>query len=73
MLSKIIITHDETVTDSDAIMAVSCVIDQGRVSKSKHGDQYTWITTWRNGTVVSTRTKRHPNAADSFNVYREDR
>lgn len=67
-MSKLIITHDETVTDKEAVMAVYLVIERGRVSKNKHGKHYCWATIWPNGIRVSVRAKRHLDAADSFHV-----
>lgn len=70
-MAKLIIEHDDTVTDNEAIMAVYLVVEHGRVSKAKHGEHYCWHTSWENGLQVVVRVKRHPNAADSFIVWRQ--
>lgn len=71
-MKRIIITHDEEVSDELAVKSVAAVIEDGRISKGKHGMHYCWLTVFRNvdcGDIyVHTRTKHHPNAADSFHV-----
>lgn len=53
--------------DVEATYYVIKVIQGGRVSKSRHGDAYCFVTTFKNGVVVvADRTK----TLDTFRVYR---
>lgn len=68
-MSRIIITHDEGISDQEALKAVLEVVTDGRISVGKHGMHYCWLTVWPAANIfVQVRTKRHPDAADSFHV-----
>ena len=63
-MPKLIITIDDTVDDLNAAYYVMKVIQQGRLSETKNGRCYCFITTFTNGVrVCCNRTKA---GADTF-------
>lgn len=68
--SKIIIHNYSDLEDYECISFVRAVISEGKVSETKQGKQYCFITTFKNGIVVGC-SKR--NNTYTFTVKREDR
>ena len=65
-MRKITITYDNEVEKIEAILAVESFIEQGRVSVSKNGPCYCFVTTFTNGgAVYAERTKK---GTDTFHV-----
>ena len=64
------IDYEYTMSAADAARYVAQVIDAGRMSEAAGIPHYCWVTTFRDGTVVSTSRKKTANSADSFIVYR---
>lgn len=57
-MSKIIIHNNTNLEDNEAMLYVNCVINQGKLSKTKQGEQYSFITTFKNGIIVSSGRKK---------------
>lgn len=65
-MKKIIITFDEGIEDIEATFAVTGVIKRGRISKSRNGQCYCFLTTFTNNTrCFAERTK---NGTDTFRI-----
>ena len=65
-MPRMIVTIDDTVDDLTAAYAVLKVIQQGKISESKNGRCYCFVTTFKNGVrVYAERTK---TGADTFRV-----
>ena len=65
-MPKLIITVDDTVDDLSAAYYVMKVIQQGRISESKNGRCYCFVTTFKNG--VRVNAERTAGGADTFRV-----
>ena len=66
-MSRMVITVDaDDVSDLNALYYALKVVQQGRVSESKNGPCYCFVTTFKNGVrVCAERTK---NGTDTFRV-----
>lgn len=65
-MPRMVITIDDTVDDLTAAYCVLKVIEQGKISESKNGRCYCFVTTFKNGVrVYAERTK---TGADTFRV-----
>lgn len=65
MKNKIIIHNNTNLDDCDVIQYVYYVISQGKVSETKQGKQYCFVTTFKSGIAVFC-SKR--NETFTFNV-----
>jgi hypothetical protein len=68
MKERIIIENRTKMPIDDAMVYVMHVISQGRVSESKLGKQYCYVTTWKDGTIVYSEKNK---ASDRFVVSQE--
>ena len=59
MKDKIIIHNHTDLSDYEIILYVGAVIDQGKISKTSEGEQYSFITKFKNGIVVSSGRKNN--------------
>ena len=50
--NKIIIHNNTDLEDEDVMQYVYCVISGGKVSETKQGKQYCFVTTFKSGIVV---------------------
>lgn len=58
----------DDISELTALERVFSIVRNGRISEGRHGSHYCWHTVFKDGVCVSTRDKRHSNAADSFVV-----
>lgn len=65
MKNKIIIHNNTNLDDSDLLLYVYNVISQGKVSETKQGKQYCFVTTFKGGIVVFCNRR---NNTYTFNV-----
>lgn len=65
-MPKMIITIDDTVDDLTAAFCVAQVVRQGRISESKNGRCYCFLTTFKNG--VRVYAERTGAGTDTFRV-----
>ena len=52
--SKIIIHNYSDLSDSDAIFYVGTVINKGKISKTSQGEQYCFVSVFKNGITISS-------------------
>ena len=52
MTSKLIIHNNTNMSDADVMLYVYNVIAQGKISETKQGKQYCFVTTFKSGVVV---------------------
>lgn len=57
-MSKIIIQNDSSISDSEAILRVFSVIQEGRISASRYGAQYCFATRFKDCMVISDKNKK---------------
>jgi predicted phosphohydrolase len=65
---KLIIRNYTDLEDLEVISYVRTVISEGKISKSKQGEQYSFITTFKSGITISS-TRR--NNTHTFWIYKE--
>jgi hypothetical protein len=63
---RLIINILDNIPEEEALLAVSRVVADGRISKTKNGPSYCFATHFNGGLVVEA--DRHPNS-DRFVVY----
>lgn len=59
MKDKIIIHNYTDLSDYDILLYINVVIKQGKISKTKQGEQYSFITMFKNGIVVCSGRKNN--------------
>lgn len=69
---RLLIEYPEDLHPTIALSKILVVVAQGQVSENIHGPHYCWHTVFRDGTTVSVNAKRHPDAADSFDIRYEN-
>ena len=67
-MDKIIIHNETGLNDITVMKMVQSVIDAGKVSETSQGKQYCFVTTFKNGCIVTSTRK---NDTYTFKVYRE--
>lgn len=69
--SKLIIHNLTNLSDCDVLHYIIKVVQEGLVSETKNGKQYSFVTTFIDGyTVVTSKNKQHTH---TFWIYKEDR
>ena len=67
-MSKIIIHNYSDLEDYECVSFIRAVISEGKVSETKQGKQYCFVTTFKNGIVVGCSRR---NNTYTFKVIRE--
>lgn len=52
MKDKIIIHNHSDLEDYEVLLYVAAVVDKGKISKTANGEQYCFVTTFKNGITV---------------------
>lgn len=69
MTNKFIIHNYTQKSDLDVMTVIFKVIEMGKISQTKKGDQYCFVTTFKSGIVVTCDLR---NNTYTFKVYEED-
>lgn len=69
MKNKIIIHNYTDLEDDDLISYIGVVISKGKISKTKQGEQYSFVTIWESGYIVYCDRK---NNTYTFKVVKEN-
>lgn len=68
---KLIIHNLTNLSDWDVLHYIIKVVEEGLVSETKNGKQYSFVTTFTNGyTVVVNKNKQHTH---TFWIYKESK
>lgn len=69
-MSKLIIHNLTNLSDWDVLHYIIKVIQEGFVSETKNGKQYSFVTTFKNGyTVIANKNKQNTH---TFWIYKEN-
>ena len=69
--SKLIIHNLTNLSDWDVLHYIIKVVEEGLVSETENGKQYSFVTTFTNGyTVVANKNKQHTH---TFWIYKESK
>lgn len=70
LTDKIIIHNYTDLPDNEVLLYIGVVLGQGKISKTKQGEQYCFVTTFKSGIVISSGRK---NNTYTFYVERRDK